>query len=137
MKKCIVTSVLLCGLLNAQVVCDRDFRKNVVVCSDEKLGELMWEDGKDVFRGKIDEVKSYCEDLNFAGFSDWRLPTYSELYSIKEHRRYPTINRTFDYTIDGIYWYFDNDSKAGGVNFVDKELFVLAENFYVRCVRKN
>lgn len=137
MKKCIVTSVLLCGLLNAQIVCDRDFRKNVVVCSDEKLGELMWEDGKDVFKGKIDEAKSYCEDLNFAGFSDWRLPTYSELYSIKEDRRYLTINRAFDYTIDGIYWYFDNDSKAGGVNFVGKELFVLAKNFYVRCVRKN
>lgn len=83
MKKCIVTSVLLCGLLNAQVVCDRDFRKNVVVCSDEKLGELMWEDGKDVFRGKIDEVKSYCEDLNFAGFSDWRLPTYRSFQALK------------------------------------------------------
>ena len=137
MKKYMAATLLLCGLLNAQIVCDRDFRKNVVVCSDEKLGELMWEDGKDVFKGKIDEAKSYCEDLNFAGFSDWRLPTYSELYSIKEDRRYPTINRAFDYTIDDIYWYFDNDSKAGGVNFVGKELFVLAKNFYVRCVRKN
>lgn len=52
MKKCIVTSVLLCGLLNAQVVCDRDFRKNVVICSNEELGELMWEDGKDVLGAK-------------------------------------------------------------------------------------
>ena len=42
------------------------------------------------------EAVKYCENLNFAGFDDWRLPTANELLSITDDTRVkPAINKAF------------------------------------------
>ena len=42
------------------------------------------------------EAVKYCENLNFAGFDDWRLPTVNELLSITDDTRFkPAINKAF------------------------------------------
>jgi hypothetical protein len=50
----------------------------------DDIYKLMWQDGKDVFEGDWKEAKRYCENLKFAGYSDWRLPTRKELLSITD-----------------------------------------------------
>ncbi|WP_461833520.1 Lcl C-terminal domain-containing protein [Desulfothermus sp.] len=62
-----------------------------LVVVDSKTN-LMWQqatadtdgDGQLCHRDKVTwiEAKKYCENLNLAGFTDWRLPTLFELFSI-------------------------------------------------------
>lgn len=48
---------------------------------DEQTG-LMWQgqdNGSDI---SWPAAKDYCQDLNYAGFSDWRMPTQEELATL-------------------------------------------------------
>lgn len=99
-----------------------------------------------------DEAVRYCDDLNFAGFDDWRLPTVNELLSITDDTRFdPAINKAFKnvaYEINdkgeksyGWYWsstkIADDSSSAWVVYFrggKDDWGGVSAHSF-VRCVR--
>ena len=91
MKKYIIISLLLCGLLHAEelsTACYRDNDKNVVICSEKKLGRLMWQDEKQSFQGTWEQAQEYCKIVNLAGYRDWRLPTETELLSITERYNY-------------------------------------------------
>ena len=71
----------------------RDDAKNVVT---DSVYKLMWQDGEEIFKGDYDEAVKYCENLTFAGFEDWRLPTLNELISITDDTRFePAINKAF------------------------------------------
>ncbi len=87
---------------------------------------------------------SYCEGLNFAGQTDWRLPNIKELQSIVNYQNVsPAINTTyFPATQSSYYWsgstFVGNPAGAwvvffgtGGVDGYDKDTSLL----YVRCVR--
>jgi len=91
------------------------------------------------------DALSYCEGLNFAGQTDWRLPNVKELQSIVNYQNYsPAIDTTyFPATQSAYYWsgttYGDNPASAWYVNFYDgyvsdgdKDTSLL----YVRCVRQ-
>ena len=150
MKRYIAVSLLLCGLLNAEALsptCYRDNDKNVVVCSEKKLGRLMWQDEKQNFEGTWEQAQEYCKLVNLAGYKDWRLPTRMELLSIADKRRYdPALNTAFKYIIESNYpWYWSQTKSADGssvawfVNFGlggDNWVHVSARLF-VRCVRQD
>ena len=149
MKRYIAASLLFCGLLNAEALsptCYRDNDKNVVVCSDKKLGRLMWQDEKQNFEGTWEQAQEYCKLVNLAGYKDWRLPTRVELRSITDKSRYdPALNTAFKYIADSDlrYWsqtiYADISSNAWVVDFwsgSDSWFDVSARNF-VRCVRQD
>ena len=66
MKRHIAVFLLLCGLLHAEALrptCYRDNDKNVVICSEKKLGRLMWQDEKQIFEGTLEQAQEYCKNL--------------------------------------------------------------------------
>ncbi len=70
------------------------------------------------------QALQYCESLEFAGHSDWRLPNVRELQSIVDYGRYgPSIDPVFSVWAES-WWYWSSSTGAGhpdyawGVDFV-------------------
>ena len=149
MRKYIVILALFCAFLNADALnatCYRDNDKNVVICGESKLGKLMWQDDERVFIGDWKQAKERCERLNFAAYSDWRLPSIDELISITDKTKFsPAINSAFKNIASGEFLcyqsstkYINDSSSAWVVDFVggnDGWDSVFARSF-VRCVRR-
>ena len=141
---------MLCGLLNAEALsptCYRDNDKNVVICSEKKLGRLMWQDEKQNFQGTWEQAQEYCKLVSLSGYKDWRLPTRVELLSIADKGRYnPALNTAFKYITGSDfpwYWsqttYADGPSSAWVVDFVFGGGYWNGVSFrlFVRCVRND
>ncbi|MDY0361895.1 MAG: DUF1566 domain-containing protein [Desulforegulaceae bacterium] len=111
--------------------------------TDNKTG-LMWM--KETADNKMNwkDALSYCENLDYAGYSDWRLPNIKELGSIVDYSAYnPAIDTNFfPDTMSSYYWssttysygavdawrvYFDYGSGHGPGN--------KSNTYYVRAVR--
>ena len=161
MKKITFTLALLlcCGSAFAfdQVVGDittgfsRDDHLGVV---KDDIYKLMWQDGDlPPYKKYQSQAVHYCENLNFAGFDDWRLPSIKELLSITDDTRFnPAINKAFKNvayetndkgkTIYGGYW--SSTKKANFpdhtwiVDFGDGDNGLVEVSFkgFVRCVRQ-
>jgi len=71
---------------------------------DKNTG-LMWQQ-ESIHDKTWGEALQYCEGLNFAQYTDWRLPNKEELRSIVDYNEYnPSINTSqFPDTISGFYW---------------------------------
>lgn len=88
-----------------------------------------------------DTAASYCTDLLLDGYSDWRLPSESELASIVESANYPTVDSTFINTMDSSYWTSSSDAANNFAFMIDFSnngwSYVDQKNYYqyVRCVR--
>jgi hypothetical protein len=147
MKRYITLFLVFCGLLSADILtptCYRDNDKNVVICSDKKLGKLVWQDEAQTFTGTLEQAIEYCKLVNLAGYKDWRLPTVYELTAIADKSKFnPAINYSFDYVLDSGYWTLtksaSDPSKVWVVYFMgglDGLSFVSGINS-VRCVRND
>jgi len=89
------------------------------------------------------EALTYCESLNLAGYTDWRLPNIKELTSILDLTKIdPAINTEyFPYTRSTFYWSSTNFADCAwyatfgdGYSGNDKNS-VKSNKYYVRCVR--
>ena len=72
-----------------------------------------------------EESLAYCENLDYAGISDWRLPNAKELHSIVDYSRSPqttdspAINPIFEVSeIESWYWSSTTHLDGGGKNAV-------------------
>ena len=119
------------------------FRDDVNEVVTDNNTSLVWQDNSDAqtilkdWQGAID----YCEAMDFAGQTDWRLPSITELESIVDTANTPTIKSEFQNTISRLYWSSTtnayNASGVWGVYFLTgyTESFGKTNNVYVRCVR--
>ena len=117
--------------------------QNVVL--DNNTG-LMWQQTIPTDEYKWDDAISYCDDLIYAGYNDWRLPTPQELLTIVDNSRYdPAIDTTyFPNTPGSAFWssstyYVSYTNYAWYVRFSDGVVGYgsksPAGNYHVRCVR--
>ena len=111
---------------------------------DDKSG-LIWQDNQEVSQKSVDynEAKQYCEDLKVDGFTDWRLPTLREAYTIVElSRNRPALKNGFEVRDDGRYWtstLFVKDPKKMAwyvsMSYGEAEPYSKGRVYHVRCVR--
>lgn len=120
----------------------RDSASQTVIDSTNKL---MWIDDMSVNKVLRSHKKAepYCEELSYAGYSNWRLPLIEEFELIVDKRNERNyINRTFKYNVPDGYWaskahwrtfwyYADYMHFISGTAYFDSR-----HKFkYVRCVR--
>ncbi len=118
-----------------------------------KLSGLSWQgcvaglSGSDcdvgsVVAGNWQSAVQYCEDLDWGGYSDWRLPSRAELLALQDYSRVASIDPvTFPNTPSDIYW--SGDFSAGvpdyawQVSFAESRVLdsSIVGNSPRRCVR--
>ena len=129
---------------------------NNEVVKDTTTG-LYWQEG--YYSGEGSDVNwedalSYCENLDYAGFSDWRLPNINELNTLVYYEKnvsgviIDTLYFSMPSTSDIIFWSSTTPSfvgnKAAAVGFEGSYSGAIVlesktdnENHYVRCVRSD
>ena len=119
-----------------------------LVTIDHNTGLIWAADGNEAgcFNGQTanwDDAIDYCNNLNFAGYTDWRLPNWIELESlIDTGRKVPAIDTTyFPNTKSEYYWssstYIYWDTYARWVHFDGGQGYtgVKTNGYYLRAVR--
>lgn len=111
---------------------------------DDKTG-LIWQDDQDVAQNYLNynEAKQYCEALKVDGYTDWRLPTLREAYTIVDlTQNRPALKNGFEVRDDGRYWTstpFAKDPKGSAwyisMSYGEAEPYTKDRSYYVRCVR--
>ena len=110
-----------------------------VIVTDTKEG-LIWQKTYEAHK-TWQEALDYCEDLTYAGYSDWRLPNKNELSSLINYEKsgapysyFPDMPRSGFWSSSTLS---DDTDRAWGVGFYygnvgynDKR-----NDSYVRCVR--
>lgn len=120
----------------------RDSSRNIVIDLEHMM---IWQDNDDVIKIKKthkDAIK-YCEDLNFAGASDWRLPSIKELELIVDKNNHKdSIKKVFRYSLPEHYWAKESLWRsfhfyAKYMNFTSGTPYFYNRDYekYVRCVR--
>ncbi len=120
---------------------------NDTVTDDES--KLIWQDDitiNEVQKG-YEEAKTYCNNLILENYSDWRVPTINELYSITDHNKSDVaINSIFNIKIADNFWSSTPSSTgyAWSINFFQGSNYYHGDKYgwqsinsqnYVRCVR--
>ncbi len=91
---------------------------------------------------KWSEAVSYCDDLNYGGYADWRLPSREELSTLPNYGQNSSNDYTFPYFKGEYYWtstpFSSNTNQAWFVGFSEGSSYVSDKNIpgsNVWCVR--
>jgi hypothetical protein len=113
----------------------------------DKQHNLIWQDTKEnivILKNQSDAVQ-YCQDLVFAGYDDWELPSREQYRYILDKTRDDElmINRKFKYILKEHYWTRDktwrNFNRWGYFVYFKSGTFYYNNKSYlkyVRCVRQ-
>ena len=121
------------------------------IVTDKTTG-LIWQRSNDTYDIYDDANKKtwqdalkYCEELTYAGFSDWRLPNRNELASLIDINSYNPATHFPEVIPAGYSLYFWSSSTrlysnyAWSINFSDGGVSGSSPSYtdYVRCVRSD
>ena len=87
------------------------------------------------------QALKYCEELNYGGYTDWKLPNINELISLINYALYNPASDILNSSINS-FWssssYASYTDYAWVVPFYDGYVYVNIKNNYsaVRCVRR-
>ncbi|MGE4266187.1 MAG: DUF1566 domain-containing protein [Deferribacterales bacterium] len=116
----------------------RDSSNGIVY--DERTG-LEWADQSLVSKTWTDAL-TYCSDLSYGGYSDWRLPNVKELNSIAYRANSsPALSSVFQYPANSFFWssttYQITKTSAWGVDFSTGKGMTATKtgSNYLKCVR--
>ncbi|MBR6244916.1 DUF1566 domain-containing protein [bacterium] len=115
------------------------------VVLDNNTG-LMWQQTAPSTTYTWEEAKTYCSNLTYAGYSDWRLPSPVEFHTISDNGRYaPAFNTTYFPNItdsdSSRFWTSQerkaDTTKAYYVRYYDAYSHIEAKttSYNVMCVR--
>lgn len=108
--------------------------------TDKRTG-LVWIDSEEGIQRPWKEAVSYCDDLDFSGQTDWRLPTKIELESIVDYSRLFSAINQFMSCESSFYWtvtpHVTNPDYAWSVFCPDgaDHWVHISNDYFVRCVR--
>lgn len=137
--KYLILFLVFVSLMDAQI-----YRKSSKIVVDTNA-KLMWVDDISVVKvlKTHDEAITYCEQLSFAGYSNWRIPEIEEFELIVDKKNYKNyINKAFKYNVPDGYWAFKSHWRtlwfyADYMHFVSGTPYFDSrhKNKYVRCIR--
>ena len=140
MKYCF--AILFWLSFSTAAILNRDSSTQVV---KDHTTHLMWIDNPTNVSLQLNhkEAIAYCEELSYAGYSNWRLPKIEEFETIVDKLNRKTyINTAFKHNVPTGYWaakahfrtfwyYADYMNFISGTAYFDNRNV----NKYVRCVR--
>ena len=105
-----------------------------VIVTDTATG-LIWQ--KTCVSKTWQEALKYCENLTYAGYSDWRLPNKNELVSLVNYEKYNPASDFPNMTSENFWSSSSRTSAAWCVLFSNGEAAApgKSNSYYVRCVR--
>ncbi len=81
----------------------------------DNVTKRVWQQNLDYVRRSWDDAINYCENLEYADRSDWRLPNLRELISIVDYNRYePAIDEEYFPNTPIKYFFWSSTSYVGG-----------------------
>ncbi|HDM8169351.1 TPA: DUF1566 domain-containing protein [Vibrio harveyi] len=78
----------------------------------EKVTNRMWQQNIDYVKRKFDDSLKYCQDLEYAGYDDWRTPDIKEMNSIVNYNKVsPAIDEEFfpNTPVKSFFWTSTSD----------------------------
>lgn len=142
MKKIILfTAFMLTSVLSMPLFAEFEstpINDDVIIVTDTKTG-FVWQ-GTYVSGKTWQQALDYCENLTYAGFTDWRLPNKNELVSLLNDLRYRPVSSFPD--MPSQYFWSSSSSKntTSSAWYVDFDLgnvktYSKTTSLSVRCVR--
>jgi hypothetical protein len=121
------------------------YTDNGTTVTDNVTG-LMWQKSVPAATYKWDVAVAYCPTISLGGYTDWRLPTLIELFSIVDaSKANPSIHGTyFPSTPAALFWSSSPAVGTGGasafaVNFTRGDIYTRGDistaSYNIRCVR--
>ena len=111
-----------------------------IVVTDSASG-LIWQKTYETNK-TWQEALAYCENLEYAGYSDWRLPNRNELMSLINYDRFNPASDFPDMPEDIAFWsstsFADHYNRSWAANFFDGRINDIPKtdnSLSVKCVR--
>jgi len=103
---------------------------------------LQWQDSEIAQPSTWRDSIKKCQELNLAGYIDWRMPNINEFKSIRDLKESePAMDEKFISKSSEVYWSSTSDAfdktEAWSINFKYGEIEpkLKSEKAFVRCVR--